>query len=268
MTLAALLSAAVLVAAADVAPPPPPPPLAPPPPAEVAPPSAIAAVTPAKDARALELLKRMGDKLKAARTFTVKLRTSVEIPAGGVLSTFYNRGSLEVARPDRLAASREGDLAEFHFAYDGKAMTVSAPGTGKWATAAAPPTIAEMLVAAAEQGDLSLPIDELLVDDPYAALTRDLVHAAVVGQATIDGRKVEHLVLVTGGLELQYWLDASTSLPARAVVVYADHPLRPHFSIELSEWRLDHRVKARAFDLPRPKGAALVDFRTAAAAYR
>jgi hypothetical protein len=90
----------------------------------------------------------------------------------------------------------------------------------------------------------------------------------VVGQATIDGRRVDHLALVTGGLELQYWLDAGTSLPARATVVYADHPLRPHFSVDFSDWRLDHRVKERAFALPMPKGAAQVDFRTAAAAFR
>ena len=268
MILAALLSAAVLATAGEIAPPPPPPPPPPALPAAVAAPSAIQPVSPAKDPRALELLRKMGDKLKAARSFAVKLRTAVEIPAGGVLATFYGRGALEMARPNRVAASREGDLAEFHFAYDGKAMTISVPGAGQWATVAAPPTIAAMLGAAAEQGELSLPVDELLVDDPYAALTKDLLHAAVVGQASVGGRKVDHLVLVTGGLELQYWLDAATSLPARAVVVYADHPLRPHFTVDYSDWRLDHRVKARAFELPMPKGATQVDFRTAAAAYR
>jgi hypothetical protein len=185
-----------------------------------------------------------------------------------VLSTYFNKGSLEVARPDRLVASREGDLPEFRFAYDGRTMTISVPGSGQWATEAAPPTITAMLGAAAEQGGLSFPADELLLEDPMAALGKELIHAAVVDQATIDGRKVDHVVLVTGGLEVQYWLDASTSLPAREAITYADHPLRPHFSVDFSDWKLNHRVRDRAFALPMPKGAAQVPFRAAAATFR
>jgi hypothetical protein len=283
MTLAAWCSALVIAAAAEVAPPPPPPPGAPPAAASAAPATpavaptlppaptgspATTAVTPVKDPRALALLQRMSDQLKGARSFSVKLRTTVEIPTGGVVSTYYNEGSLELARPDRVAASRQGDLPEFHFAYDGKTMTVSVPGAGQWATAAAPPTIAAMLGAAGEQGGLSFPADELLVDDPYLELTRELVHAVVIGQAVIGGRKVDHLALVTGGLELQYWLDTTTSLPAREAIVYADHPLRPHFSVDFSSWKLNQRVKDRSFALPMPKGATQVDFRAAAAAFR
>jgi hypothetical protein len=210
----------------------------------------------------------MSDQLKSAKSFSVKLRTTLEMPAGGVISTFFNKGDLEVVRPDRVAASRQGDLPEFRFAYDGKTMTVSVPGAGQWATTAAPPTVEAMLVAAAEQGGLSFPADELLLDDPYAGLSKELIHAAVLDQAIVDGKKVDHVVLVTGGLEVQYWLDATTSLPAREAIVYADHPLRPHFLVEYSDWKLNGRVRDRAFVLPKPKGATQVEFRAAAAAFR
>jgi hypothetical protein len=272
MTTAAWFSALALAAAAEVAPPPPPPPPPPPvasaPAAAPAPQATLVPVTPEKDPRALALLQKMSDRLRTARTFKVKLRTTVEQATGGLLSSAFNKGTLEMERPNRVAATREGDLPEFHFVYDGKTMTVAVPGAGQWATAAAPPTTTAMLVAAAEQGDLSLPMDELLVEDPFATLTKDLVHAAYLGQVSVDGTKADHLVLLAGGVEIQYWLDATSGLPLREAMVYADHVLRPHYLVEYSDWKLNHRIREKTFELPKPKGATQVDFRTAAAVFR
>jgi hypothetical protein len=222
----------------------------------------------AKDPAALALVKRMSDRLQAARTFTVKGRASLQgAAAGGLLATFYNDFEMTVRRPDGLAARRRGDLPEFRFAYDGKAMTVLVPGKA-WATTGAPATLDAMLVAAGEQGDLDLPFDELLVADPYAAITKGLTDAVRAGQATIQGKKVEHVVLSSAALRVEYWIDPGTALPARSLVTYLDHPLQPHFLVEFSSWKLDAKLPDSTFALPRPQGATQVDFREAATAFR
>src|SRR5512137_2456644 len=139
----ALLLAAGADARAAVPPPPPPPPA-----------SAPAPARPAleKDARALALVQKMSDRLRLATTFTFKARIGLELPvAGGALATHFNDATAAVQRPDKLAASRTGDLPEIRFAYDGASMTIHAPGSGQWGTAAAPPTLGAMLVAAGEQ---------------------------------------------------------------------------------------------------------------------
>jgi hypothetical protein len=51
-------------------------------------------------------------------------------------------------------------------------------------------------------------------------------------------------------------------------VVYLDHPLQPHFSVEFSEWKIDPKLADATFTLPKPKGATEVDFRDAAGAFR
>jgi hypothetical protein len=51
-------------------------------------------------------------------------------------------------------------------------------------------------------------------------------------------------------------------------VAYTDHPLRPHFSVDYSDWKLDAKLPASTFVLPRPKAAKQVEFGTAAAAFR
>jgi hypothetical protein len=271
MTLAtwavALLLAAGTDAPAAASPPPPPPP--PPPPAAAAPAKPPAPPAPTKDPRALALVQKMSDRLRLAGTFTFKARVALELPAGGgALATFFNDATVAVQRPDKVLAVRSGDLPEIRFAYDGRSMTIYAPGNGQWGSTAAPPTLGAMLLAAAEQGGLSFPFDEVLVADPYAVLIRDLTQATLVGQTTLAGRKTDHVLLASPGLELQLWLDAVTALPIRVAVVYADDPIRPHFSVDYADWMLDAKLPASTFALPRPPSATQVEFRAAADSFR
>jgi len=261
MPLATWTAALLLVGAlADSAPPPASTP--------AAPAGAQAAVpVPVKDARALALLRKMSDRLQHARSFSFRARTTREVLVdNGVQATVFNDVRAAIQRPDKVAVTRTGDLPEFRFAYDGKAMTAFAPGKGFWATMAAPPTIDAMVVAASEQANLSFPADEVVVADPYAALTKDLTHAVLVGQTTVAGHQTDHLVLATPSIELQLWLDDKTTLPVAEAVVYADDPRKPHFFIEYRDWQLDPKLSASTFSLPKPPGATQVDFRAVASA--
>jgi len=223
----------------------------------------------AKDPAALALLKRMCDRLQAAKTFTLRGRASLELPvAGGELATFFNDFDIAVRRPDGLATHRVGDLQEFRFAFDGKTMTAYAPGAGRWGTTSAPATIDAMLLAAGEQGGLNMPFDELLVADPYAAVTAGVTEVVHAGQATVQGKKVEHLVLASAQFRVEYWIDPDTALPARSLVVYVDHPLQPHFVVEFGEWKVDPKLPDATFALPKPQGATEVSFSDAASSFR
>jgi len=228
-----------------------------------------AAVVAAKDPAAMALLKRMCDRLQAAKTFFVRGRVSLELPmANGELATFFNDFDTYVRHPNGLAAHRTGDLPEFRFVFDGKAMTVHVPGTGKWGTTSAPSTLDAMLPVMGQTNGMNLPFDELLVADPYAAVTAGVTEAVRAGQAMILGKPVEHLVLTSADLRIEYWIDPGTALPARSLVVYAYHPLRPHFTVEYAEWKLDPKLPDTIFALPKPQGATQVDFRIAAGAFR
>jgi hypothetical protein len=185
---------------------------------------------------------------------------------GGAQATFFDELRVAVQRPDRLAATRKGDLPEVRVAYDGKSMTAYAPGKGLWGTTAAPPTIEGMLLAASERAGFSFPADEMLVEDPYAAMTKELATATLVGQTSVAGRKTDHLVLASPGMEIQVWLDAKTGLPVLSALVYLDDPRKPHFAIEYLDWRLDPKLPPSTFALPRPPTAVQADLATIAKA--
>jgi hypothetical protein len=232
-------------------------------------PVGAAAAAPAKEPDPMALLKRMCGRIQSAQTFTVRGQVSLELPvADGTLATFFNAYDTAVRRPDGLAAHRVGDLPDFRFAYDGKSMTVLVSGQGKWATTSAPPTLDAMLPIAGEQGGLNMPFDEFLVADPCAAITAGITEVVLAKPATVKGKKVEHLVLSGPRIRIEYWIDPATALPARALVVYADEPQQPHFQVDFAEWKLDPKLPASTFSLPRPKGATQVDFRDAASAFQ
>jgi hypothetical protein len=211
----------------------------------------------------------MADRLERARTFSFRALIALEFPIpSGPLATYHTEGKVSVRRPDGLAATRTGDLPEFRFAYDGRAMTALDVAGQRWGTIDAPATLDAMLAAAAEQGNLSFIADELIVADPYAAMTRTLTAAVLVGRSKVGGKPADHVLLTSEGLQLELWVDAATSLPSRAVVVYTDLPARPHFTVDYRDWKLDARLKGDTFSLPKPPGAALVEFRDAAAAFR
>ena len=217
----------------------------------------------------MALLKRMCERIGSARTFTIRGQVSLELPvADGTLATFFNDYDTSVRRPDGLAARRVGDLPDFRFTYDGKAMTVLVPGKSVWATTGAPPTLDAMLPVAGEQAGLNMPFDEFLVADPCAAITAGITQLVVTTPATIRGKKVEHLVLSGPRIRIEYWIDPATALPARALVVYVDEPQQPHFQADVAEWRIDPKLPASTFSLPRPKGATQVEFRQAAGEFQ
>ena len=84
----------------------------------------------------------------------------------------------------------------------------------------------------------------------------------------LRGKKVEHLVLSSPELRVDYWIDSDTALPGRSLVVYVDHPLRPHFMVEYAEWKLNVELPPATFTLSRPTGAAELPFRDAASSFR
>lgn len=58
----------------------------------------------AKDPSATALLKRMCDRLQAAKTFTVRGEVSLELPLrDGTLATFFNEYDTAVRRPNGLS---------------------------------------------------------------------------------------------------------------------------------------------------------------------
>jgi hypothetical protein len=107
--------------------------------------------------RALDLLRRMSDRLAGASGFSVWARGYREIPATtGHLLTFANTTEVVVRRPDRMRAEVTGDL-NVRFWYDGASIAVLDAGKRFYARADAPPRVDEMLSFAVDRYGVHFP---------------------------------------------------------------------------------------------------------------
>jgi hypothetical protein len=164
-------------------------------------------------------------------------------------------------RPDRLRVIIPGDGPASEFYYDGKAMMAFAPSENLVAVAPAPPTIDGALKAAFETADIYYPFTDLLVADPYAALTDGTILAFYIGTSEIiGGTRTEMLAWANADVFLQIWIGAEDKLPRRVRAVYRADPLALRHQLELSDWALDQPIADGAFASEKAKSAQPMKF--------
>lgn len=146
------------------------------------------APVPIMEQRALDQLKRMSATLGAARAFTYRSRSTVEIPAKtGQFITLFGASEVALQRPNKLRVHVTGEVPNFLFYYDGTNITAFAPKDNVYSQTSAPDTIDAMLKSVEEKTGIHFPSADVMFSDPYGMMTKDVTSAFVVGPATVDG---------------------------------------------------------------------------------
>src|SRR5437763_1973883 len=112
---------------------------------------------PAIEPEAVQALQRMGQTLKALRTFSVKgAASSEEVLPQGLKVRRDKVSTLEVARPDHVRAEQTAAGWHRQVVYDGKTVSILSKSAGYYAQAPATASVAEPLGLA---GCASAPAD-------------------------------------------------------------------------------------------------------------
>lgn len=226
---------------------------------------AAAKAAPAKmvlEPRAMELLKATSDALAAAKSMSFTGIVGYEYPSQLGPPVLYTvRYDVTMQRPDKLRVIIPGDGPASEFYYDGKVMMAYAPSENLVAVADAPPTIEGALKAAFETADIYYPFTDLLVADPYAALTEGAVLAFYIGPATtVGGTRTEMVAWANDEVFLQIWIGADDKLPRRVRAIYKSDKLALRHQLDISDWNLNPVVAANAFTSEKAKAAEPINF--------
>jgi hypothetical protein len=198
---------------------------------------------------AMGLLKAASQKLAAAKTMSFTATVGYEYPSKlGPPVLYTMRYDVTMQRPDKLRVVVPGDGPASQFYYDGKTMTAYAPGPNLAAVVDAPPSIDEALKAAYRNAAIYFPFSDMLVADPYAALSGGVVHAFYIGQSDeVAGIKTDMVAWANNDVFMQAWIGAEDKLPRRIRAVFREDPLGLRHDMELSNWQLDRSVPADSF---------------------
>ena len=235
--------------------------------------SATAKAAPAKKAapppfklilepRAMDLLKALGAKLAAAKSMAFTAVVGYEYPSKlGPPIVYTTRYDVTMQRPDRLRILIPGDGPASEFYYDGKTMVAYDPAANLAAVSDAPPTVDDALKKAYDTAAIYFPFMDLLMSDPYAALTDGAILAYFVGPSgVVGGVKTDMVVWANKDVHLQIWIGADDKLPRRIRAMFAADPLQLRHELELSNWQLDATVPPETFVSAKAQAAGRMAF--------
>jgi hypothetical protein len=218
--------------------------------------------------RAMELLKATSARLAAAKSMSFTATVNYEYPSQlGPPIAYTMRYDVTMQRPDKLKVVMPGDGPASEFYYDGKVMMAYAPAENLVAVAAAPATIDAALKTAYDTAAIYYPFNDLLVTDPYAALTDGAILAFYVGPSgVVGGTKTDMVVWANEDVFLQIWIGVDDKLPRRLRAIFRTDPLELRHEMELSNWQLDGPIAQDTFASQKAQAAKRIAFASPAAA--
>jgi len=217
--------------------------------------------------RAMELLKATSAKLAAAKSMSFTATAGYEYPSKlGPPIVYTTRYDVTMQRPDKLRIVIPGDGPASEYYYDGKTAIAYAPVENLAAIADAPPTIDAALEAAFKNAAIFFPFEDLLVADPYAAMTNGAILAFYIGPSgVVGGVKTEMVAWANNDVFLQIWIGADDKLPRRIRAMYRADPLALRHEVVLSDWKLDPTVTSDMFTSAKAQSAGRMAFAAPAA---
>lgn len=211
--------------------------------------------------RADAVLQAMSSYLTSLESFHFRAKVDFDdVPASGVKLQYSGTLDVFVRRPDRLFLDYLDDLSARRIWFDGETFTLLDPIENLWAEVEGEATLGATLDRLAADHGHSVPLDDLLVDDPYSRLMSGVKAHRNLGLSKVAGVDCHHLVFGREDLTWQIWVDAGDRpLPRKVVITYSDLPMAPQYEAELTGWDLEPGLQDNRFQPVIPAGAVQID---------
>jgi hypothetical protein len=198
----------------------------------------------ATEAEANALLKGMSDYLARQQTMALTVDTSIEIITSEIEKLQFNSTSTTtLKRPNQIRMKREGGFARVEMFYDGKMLTLRDLDAKTYAQR---PTAANIdgLVSELHAGAGSaMPGIDLLLSDPYTALTEDVQSGMVVGEAVINGVRCDHLAYRNSEVDWQIWIrQGAEKVPCKFIITTKTMAAAPQYTVTITGWKAGQPV--------------------------
>jgi hypothetical protein len=198
----------------------------------------------ATEAEANALLKGMSDYLARQQTMALTVDTSIEIITSDIEKLQFNSTSTStLKRPNQIRMKREGGFARVEMFYDGKTLTLRDLDAKTYAQRPTAPTI-DGLVGELHAGvGAAMPAIDLLLSDPYTALTEDVQSGMVVGEAVINGVRCDHLAYRNSEVDWQIWIrKGAEKVPCKFIITTKTMAAAPQYTVTITGWKAGQPV--------------------------
>jgi hypothetical protein len=216
------------------------------------------------DPKADAALHQMSDYLSHLKSLRVETTIVDEkITTDGAKIQELKESKIAVQRPGELRVDRFGPNGHSVFRDDGKVFSLYNADKNAYATAPAPANLDAAIDEARDRLHIDAPGGDLLVSDPYAALTEGLKVGRYIGLEPVGQAKAHHIAVTKADVDYQLWIqDGPQPVPLRYVITSKDMTGQPQFTIDFRNWEPNASLSADTFAFTQPAGAKRVDLTT------
>ena len=209
------------------------------------------------------ILKAMSDYVTSQKSITAAFNTDIEVVTPELQKIqFASSGELQLIRPDKLHVSRTGGYTNVELFYDGKTFAVEDKKENAYAQGEAPGSINQLVDKLRDELGVNMPGADLLLSDPYAVLSADVMEAKHIGRGVINGVECEHLAFRNLDTDWQMWVEVRAKpIPRKFVITTKAVTSGPQYTLLITDWKTDAPIAADAFALHAPAGAKKVAFK-------
>lgn len=160
---------------------------------------------------------------------------------------------LDFRRPDRLHVEQRAHHKGRTIWYDGKTLTVLDHQTNLYGQVAAPDSVDQVLDTLADEYGITVPLEDLVVTDPYGGATKNVTAGGYFGDESILGVPCRHIGFSTDRIDWQVWIARGLEpLPQKLVITYKNEEQSPQYTAIFSKWSLAERAADSAFQFIPP----------------
>lgn len=209
------------------------------------------------------ILKAMSDYVTSQKSITAAFNTDIEAVTPDLQKIqFASSGAMQLARPDKIHVSRTGGYTDVELFFDGKTFAVENKKDNAYAETAAAGTVDQLIDRIRSELGVDMPGADILLSNPYAVLSADVIDAKHIGRGVINGVECEHLAFRNLDTDWQIWIEAGAKpIPRKFVITSKAVTGGPQYTLLITDWKSDAPVAADAFTLHPPADAKKIAFK-------
>lgn len=208
-----------------------------------------------------EILRSMSNFLAGTQSFSFDADIANEVVnLEGQKLQFNSHSTLLIDRPSRFHAHRKGRFVDMDLYYDGAKITIYGHKLNVFVQKEIAGTIDDAIIGIESESGLSAPGADLIMSDPYSALSSGVVSSGYYGTAYVGGIECHHLSFRSAQVDLQLWVKAGDEpLPMKYVITSKWITGAPQYSVLLSNWNLQPQISADQFEFLPPEDAQKIE---------
>lgn len=214
----------------------------------------------AAESEARALLKGMSDFLSSHEAMAADFDSTLEVVTNdGQKLGLASSGSIALARPNRVRATRHGGFVDVETVFDGTTLTLLGKQVNVYTQIALPGTIDHLIDELRHTYGRPLPAADLLVASPYEVLMADVVDIKDLGSGVIGGVECDWLAFRTDEVDWQIWIaQGERPYPCRYTITSPKTAHSPQYTVDFRNWRFGDAA-ATDFEFKSPEGATRIE---------